>query len=297
MKAGWAREVLEPSFLRGLERLAFARRRLPGESAGESRGYLQRTGGLDWVGHRPYEPGDDLRYLDHHVWSRIGKPYVRCFRSERSQRVDILLDVSRSMYLGRPAKSDVAKALAFVFAYIANAAGERAGTVPFADGLRGGYQAGKGSRGMARMIAYLDDVDVGGKTAIAGSMKTFVDGAREIGRAVFLSDFLDEGYGAGLEYLVSRGFEVMAVRLRASCDQEPEVPGGASMVIDIETGNRRQVAFTGSVLEEYRCRREEELEKTETLCRRMNVPFVNLAVEKRLQDLVFGDLRDNGFLE
>ena len=71
-----------------------------------------------------YQPGDDLRYLDWQYLARIGQPYIRRFAAERSGRLDILIDRSRSMSIGVPSKADVACALAFVFGQVALSAGD-----------------------------------------------------------------------------------------------------------------------------------------------------------------------------
>ena len=81
-------------------RLAAARER---EEVGRRRA-LQGEG-EEFVGHRPYRMGDDLRHLDWTLLARRGdRPFVRVHRSSSSERWLVALDASASMGVGRPGK-------------------------------------------------------------------------------------------------------------------------------------------------------------------------------------------------
>lgn len=81
-------------------RLAAARDR---EEVGRRRA-LQGEG-EEFVGHRPYRMGDDLRHLDWALLARRGdRPFVRVHRSSTSERWLVALDASASMGVGRPGK-------------------------------------------------------------------------------------------------------------------------------------------------------------------------------------------------
>jgi len=76
-------------------RLAMPRTPLRGR-AGERLG--AGTGAsLEFEDYRPYVPGDDLRHVDWSAYARSEVLAVRLYREEVSPRVDLVLDVSRSM--------------------------------------------------------------------------------------------------------------------------------------------------------------------------------------------------------
>jgi len=52
---------------------------------------------LEFEDYRPYAPGDDLRHVDWAGYARSELLAVRLYREEVSPRVDLLIDVSRSM--------------------------------------------------------------------------------------------------------------------------------------------------------------------------------------------------------
>lgn len=59
-----------------------------------------RGGSADFAQHRPYAPGDDLRYLDWKVWAKSDRLYVREFEEETNLRAMLVVDASGSMDYG-----------------------------------------------------------------------------------------------------------------------------------------------------------------------------------------------------
>ncbi len=69
--------------------------------AKEGIGLGHRMGaGEEWLGFRPYRPGDDLRRLDPDLLARFDKPYVRLTRREASEHWALWIDGSASMGVG-----------------------------------------------------------------------------------------------------------------------------------------------------------------------------------------------------
>ncbi|MCS6777358.1 MAG: DUF58 domain-containing protein, partial [Chthonomonadaceae bacterium] len=54
----------------------------------------------EFVDHRPYVPGDAIRWLDWRAYARTDRDYVRRFRKETDMPCYILLDASESMAFG-----------------------------------------------------------------------------------------------------------------------------------------------------------------------------------------------------
>jgi uncharacterized protein (DUF58 family) len=76
-------------------RLAIPRTPINGR-AGERLG--SGTGSsLEFQDYRPYAPGDDLRHVDWAAYARSETLAVRLYREEVAPRIDLVIDVSRSM--------------------------------------------------------------------------------------------------------------------------------------------------------------------------------------------------------
>lgn len=52
---------------------------------------------MEFADYRPYQPGDDLRYLDWKIAARADRWVIRQFEEETNLRASVVLDVSRSM--------------------------------------------------------------------------------------------------------------------------------------------------------------------------------------------------------
>jgi uncharacterized protein (DUF58 family) len=296
MRAAWTEQVLQPGFLAGLDRLSLAWRRAGREETCTSSGGTLRTSGLEWAGQRPYQPGDDPRYLDWYLLARTDRPFVRRFIANRANRIDILIDRSRSMTVGRPPKSDLACALGFVMGYIALSNGVRVSAMTYADRLLPGLPAGRGPSHQARLLDYLADLRFEGTTRLAACLNAFTVQATEIGQVLVISDLLDERVEAALHALRARGFEVFVLRLRADDDEDPGSASEALEVIDVETGKRRRVWLDSENARIYRRERQQELEHLSGFCAQSGITFVNVDTWRDLSELVFREIPRAGML-
>jgi uncharacterized protein (DUF58 family) len=88
---------------------AAAAARLPlrsGHWAGTAGNVLGRGSGssIDFQDHRQYVPGDDPRHLNWQAYARTGHYTMKLYREEVTPRIDLVYDVSGSMFL-EPAKA------------------------------------------------------------------------------------------------------------------------------------------------------------------------------------------------
>ncbi|MCZ8155551.1 MAG: DUF58 domain-containing protein [Leptospira sp.] len=96
-----------------------------------------RGRGLEFKEVRPYNFGDDTRYIDWNVTSRTGDLYVKEFYSEQDVPVIICIDCSKSM---DGAKSQTAFQLAFFLTLLHIKMGNRVRLVLFANDV---FQSGR----------------------------------------------------------------------------------------------------------------------------------------------------------
>jgi uncharacterized protein (DUF58 family) len=66
---------------------------------------IRKGSGVEFGGHRPYVPGDDLRFLDRRAMLRHGKPFIRELQTDTDRCLRLLVDASASMgYKGKQSK-------------------------------------------------------------------------------------------------------------------------------------------------------------------------------------------------
>jgi len=98
-----------------LDRYALASRslsRLTGERSSTETGQS-----VEFHDFRPYQPGDELRYVDWRVYARSGRLYTRLYQAERAVQLHLILDTSASMGLGHKAR--FARTLVQLLSYVA----------------------------------------------------------------------------------------------------------------------------------------------------------------------------------
>jgi hypothetical protein len=107
--AGAADVLFDEAFLRRLEQLELASRRMTaGRMKGERRS-VRRGQSVEFADYRNYSAGDDLRQLDWNVYARLERLFIKLFVEEEDVTVHVLVDASRSMDFGEPNKLTFAR--------------------------------------------------------------------------------------------------------------------------------------------------------------------------------------------
>src|SRR3989304_7413644 len=70
---------LEPEFLKKLERLRLAAKRLSWSSAKGEHPSSRKGFSLEFSDFRRYQKGDDLRYVDWNIYRRLGRLWLKLF--------------------------------------------------------------------------------------------------------------------------------------------------------------------------------------------------------------------------
>src|SRR5262249_53620835 len=202
-------------FLQKLESLSVVSRRVcRGKLRGQRR-TMQLGGGIEFAEHRDYTPGDDFRYLDWNVFARHDNLLLKRFQEEEDLHVYVLLDCSRSMDFGKPAKFDHARQVGAALAYIALADLDRVAVVAFAGDV---VPASPLPRGRPRTVALRRSREElrrrGSLTALAGVAPGSAPRGQGRGLAIALSAlYAPTGYGRGLDTPRHRRYEPHVIQV------------------------------------------------------------------------------------
>src|SRR5262245_10926372 len=149
--------LLDPAFLRKLERLRIqARRAFPGTMRGERRSTRQGAS-VEFRDFRKYEAGDDFRHVDWSIFARLERLMLRQFVEEEDVRIDILIDQSLSMQFGRPlTKFDFARRAAAALAFLAVSTLDRISVATFDSDVRSRTGAMRGRGHLHAVLAFLE---------------------------------------------------------------------------------------------------------------------------------------------
>lgn len=216
-------------------------RRLDGLLQGDYRSLFYGHG-LDLAEVRPYQPQDDVRYMDWNVTARLGEPYVRQYLEDREITGWLLLDLSGSVDFGtaRARKRDLVVDFAGVMARLLTRHGNRVGALLYSGGVDEVIPARGGRRQALTIIHQLVRSDrrrSRGPTDLAGVLDRAAQSIRRRSLVFVVSDFIaPPGWEQPLRRLAQR-HEVIAVWLHDPREEElPDV--GPLILEDAETGEQ-----------------------------------------------------------
>jgi uncharacterized protein (DUF58 family) len=214
-------------------------RRLEGRLQGDYRTVL-RGQGTDFRNLRPYEWGDDVRYVDWNVTARMDELFVREFMEDRELTAWLLLDRSRSMTFGtvERTKERVLVEFAATLCQLLVRGGSWVGAIVYDGANLWTIPPRQGRNQVLTLVRELLAPVQGGS---ATDLNRLLDAANRLARrrslVVLVSDFISEpGWERPLLRLAAR-HEVVAVRLVDP--REYELPdAGLLYVQDAETGEQ-----------------------------------------------------------
>jgi uncharacterized protein (DUF58 family) len=291
--------LFDDDFQRKLETLALVSRRVfAGRMRAERRSKKQGSG-VEFADHRSYVPGDDFRFVDWNVYRRFGKLLVRLFEEEEDLSIYLIVDCSASMAFGAPSKFDQARRLCAALAYVGLANLDRVTIAAVNE--RGGsvMPATRGKNRIFKVLNYLQQLEPGGTTNLAASLKTFAAQHKRRGLALLISDLYDpQGFEGGINVLRYNEFEPYVLHMVEPSNAallRGSILGDVN-VYDCETGEEREVTVTERVLSQIQAAYRDYDAAIQKFCTQRRVPYFAAPADIPFDELVLRVLRRGGVL-
>lgn len=284
-------------FLRKLETLEVAIRRAAGAQARGIRRSRRIGAGLELADHRDYAPGDDLRYLDWNLYGRLGRRALRLFEEDEDVAIDVLVDASASMGLGRPPKLDLAAQLAAALAYVGLANLDRVAVTALGD-EPGGLPPQRGKGRILPILRFLEPLAGTGRQSVSAGVRAFLGrrSRRRAGVAVLISDFYDPaGAPAALDLLRAQRLEPIAIQIAAPDELAPSLRGDL-LVRDVETGEAHELTISPAAVAAYQRRLAGLRRQLEGHCRERGIRSFCVTSDQALDAVVLRMFRAGGLL-
>jgi uncharacterized protein (DUF58 family) len=222
---------LDPEVVSSLESLEFLATQvvegsITGLHTSPYHGYNQ-----EFAEHRPYQSGDELRYLDWKLFGRTDRFYVKQFEADTNLRATLVLDASASMdfsgedhphaegshprtHLGLT-KFDYARRLIACLTYLLIRQRDAAGLAVVARELRTYIPARASTSHLRNVMEALDGLSPGGETSLAETLSQLASQISRRGVIVIVSDLIDnpEKVLESLKLLRHRKHEVIVFHL------------------------------------------------------------------------------------
>jgi len=285
-----ATPLLERQFLEKLERLTIHwQKSLNGLVGGHNRSRFP-GGGQEFLDHRHFHHGDDLRAVNWRAYLRLEKLFLKMFQIEPRVPVRMLLDTSSSMNSDGGAKFDYARKLAAALCYVGLVRLDTIALQPFSSKLGEGIQCGGGRHRFSPVIEYLTDLRTSGRTDYIEVVRHFISTHSQRGLLVIISDFLDDaGCEKPLQFLADFGHELLLIQVWSDQDRTPPWAGELDL-IDAETEARLQLQFDEAARTSYTRAFDSYAAGIQQIAIRNGGRYVGVSTGIPIDDIIFGSL-------
>jgi len=190
---------------------------------------------VEFAEFRPYQPGDDLRYVDWKIAARSDRWVVKQYEEETNLRATLVLDVSRSMdWRGAPAETRVTKRayaeqLAAALSLLLLRQRDAVGLIRFDDAVRTSVPPRARSGQWRRIVGALVEQGNGRASDIAAAIGQAARLVTRRGMVIILSDLLVDVNAAipALRGLRAAGHDVTILHIMDPAERDFTLTGEA----------------------------------------------------------------------
>jgi uncharacterized protein (DUF58 family) len=285
--------LLAPDLRRQLDRLTVVSRRPhAGVMRGERRS-PKHGQSVEFADFRPYSPGDDLRQVDWNAYARLERFFLKLFVEEEDTTVHLLIDASRSMGWGEPAKLEFARRLAAAIGYVALANLEWAAVSAFSTTLPSPPRPLRGRPAVGQLMALLEGMTADGGTNLVAAVRRYTAAVRRPGPMLLLSDLYDPEWHAALRLALGARYDLTVIHILSPEEIAPALDGDLRL-IDDETGDAVEISVEADTGARYQEALRHWQNDIGTWCRQRGVPYVPVVTDLPLADFVVNVLRRRG---
>ena len=238
---------------------------------------------LEFQEYRPYTPGDDLRHVDWAAYARSETLAVRLYRQEVAPRIDLVLDVSKSMAVTGAKHTAFSETVALLaLAATHTVADTRVITTGAAQ---------------PRPLGRVEEIEtLLTCESVSGALEEGHLPLRRRSMRVVVSDFLFPHDPDSLVLRLARDSASLAiVQLTLREEAEPPLEGGRRL-IDVESGGHIDLVIDDTAIREYRARFTRLRLGLATAARRAGARFTHVVAGRSVRE-VGRELMSAGILE
>lgn len=286
--------LLDRHFLEKLERLTLHwQKSFHGLVGGHNMSRFSGPG-QEFLDHRSFHQGDDLRAVNWRAYMRFEKLFLKMFQTEPRVPVRLLLDTSASMTAGSApgelTKFEYARRLAAALVYVGLVRLDSILLQPFSSRLSERCPSGGGRHRFQPAENFLRGLKPGGKTDYLEISRQYLTSYPQRGLTIVISDFLDDGDCLRpLQYIADFGHELLLLQLWGAEDREPSGRGEMELV-DAESDAHLKITFDDKAREAYTQAFDEHAEQIERLALRNGGRYAGIPIRMPLEEAMFGPL-------
>jgi len=289
--------LIDSTFLEKLERLAILwQKSFPGLVGGHNISHFAGPG-QEFLDHRQFHHGDDLRAVNWRAYLRLEKLFLKMFQVEPRIPVRLLLDCSNSMATGASPKFDYARKLAAALCYIGLVRLDTIGVQPFGADLGDSFLCGGGRHRFIPAVNFLESLYPSGRTNFFQIARDFIAKYPQRGLLIVVSDFLDDaGCERPLQFLADFGHELLLVHVWSPEDRAPDWEGQLDLT-DAETGAVLEIGFDSAARDAYTQAFDAYARNLQNIALRNGGRYIGLSTNTTIEEAVFGPMARSGAIQ
>ena len=289
--------LIDSAFLEKLERLAIRwQKSFPGLVGGRNISHFAGPG-QEFLDHRQFHHGDDLRAVNWRAYLRLEKLFLKMFQVEPRIPVRLLLDCTNSMTTGAISKFDYARRLAAALCYVGLVRLDTICIQPFGQNLGDSFVCSGGRHRFIPAVNFLEQLKGAGRTNFFEIARQFIAKYPQRGLLIVISDFLDDAdCDRPLQFLADFGHELMLVHLWAEEDREPPWDGQLDLT-DVETYATFEIGFDQAARQKYAAAFDEYGKGVQRVALRNSGRYIGLPTSTTIEEAVFGSLARSGGIQ
>ena len=289
--------LIDSAFLEKLERLALRwQKSFPGLVGGHNISHFAGPG-QEFLDHRQFHHGDDLRAVNWRAYLRLEKLFLKMFQVEPRIPVRLLLDCSNSMNTGGVSKFDYARRLAAALCYVGLVRLDTITIQPFGSDLGDSFVCAGGRHRFIPAVNFLEGLSPAGPTNYFQITRQFISRYPQRGLLIVVSDFLDDtDCERPLQFLADFGHELMLVHVFSDEDRDPPWEGQLDLT-DAESGATLEIGFDAASRASYTAAFDEYARGIQRVGLRNSGRYVGLSTSTAIEDAVFGSLVRTGGIQ
>src|SRR6516225_6667488 len=233
---------------------------------------------VEYLDHRAYSPGDEIRSLDWKILARTDKYYVKLFEDETNLRAYILLDCSRSMAFqsGKLSKLEYGCYLTAALSHLRLHQNDAVGLVLFDQEVRHYLPPRARPTQFRRILELLDETPSQGDTDVGTVLHEIAERIHRRGLVIVISDLIYDvpKIAGGLQHFRHNHHEVIVFHVLD--DAELTFPYDRLTRFKDMEGTGRVVANPKSLRSRYLARINTWLDELKAACFERNISY-NLA--------------------
>lgn len=236
-------DLMDPATLAALGRLeVISRWIVDGVLAGLHRS-PKKGFSVEFAEHRPYQPGDDLRFMDWKVAARADKWLIKQYEEETNLRATVVLDVSRSMDWksgpGLLTKYAYAEQLVAALTLLLIRQRDAVGLIRFDDALRSVVPPKSRTIQWKRILTAMAEPGAGHGSDAAGALRQAGRLIRRRGMVILVSDLLldPQEVDDTVHSLRAQGHDVTVLHLLDPAEASFVLPTAEALFVDPEGGD------------------------------------------------------------